>query len=112
MSQQLDLITGEPAAPPADPNGLTGRQQLALEFVAANQPVSSDELGAAWCEHRGKHSAETRCDWDGKAGREMGSALRKRGLVKFKRDSGWVLPDYSAVARSDGYDPASSEIPF
>lgn len=94
---------------------LTARQRLALEYVAAHQPVPADELGAVLHEDRAVrggqgHGRSERCEWCASEGRQMGAALRTRGLVKLRRQAGWVLPDFSP-RRSSGYDPASAAFP-
>lgn len=74
---------------------LTARQRHALDTIARMQPVASDELGAELCAARGKHPADQRCQWDSKNGREVATALRRKGLVRFRRRSdGWTLTDY------------------
>lgn len=96
---QLDLITGEPVPAAAPTDRLTDRQQLALEFVASHQPVTSDELGAFLHQDRlarglKGHGSDERCDYCAGEGREMGEALRRRGRVIRKKTIGWTLPDY------------------
>ncbi len=104
---QLDLITGEPVESPRDPNALTDRQQLALEFISANQPVSSDELGAVLHEDRkqrgGKgHDRDTRCDWCATEGNVVAASLRAKGLVVRKKTVGWCLTGYRPVPAGTG----------
>lgn len=99
---QLDLLTGQPVQPARDPDALTDRQQLALEFIGRYQPVSSDELGAFLHEDRlrrgGKgHHRDSRCDWCQSEGSQMGDSLKGRGKVIRKKTIGWVLPEYQAV---------------
>lgn len=117
---QIDLLTGQPV-PEREPEAvtLTSRQALALQFISAHQPVSSDELGAVLHEDRmrrgGKgHGRDERCDWCQSEGAQMGNALRKRGFVVQKRTVGWALEgyNYNAAALDIGYDPKTSEIPF
>lgn len=101
---------------------LTDRQQHALEFVrrSGRAGASVDEVGAAWCAHRGKHSDDTRCEWDGQSGRDVLKALRKKGKVKSRRDGSWyalegvVEPELATAApklylRDDGTE---GDIPF
>lgn len=101
---QLDL-TGRPAlAPPDTP--LTERQRLALQLIAARQPVPSDELGAELHFYRrahggSGHSPDERCAWCADEGKQMGAALRKKGLVKMLRDQGWVLHGYTPTAERE-----------
>lgn len=99
--RQLDLLTGEPVPPAKDPDALTDRQQLGLEFIAQHQPVSSDELGAFLHQDRLErglkgHGRDERCDFCTGEGREMGEALKRRGKVIRKKTIGWVLPGYRA----------------
>lgn len=118
MTHQLDLITGQPVAAPRDPSALTDRQQLALEHIAAHQPVSSDELGAVLHEDRqarGRkgHSRDQRCEWCATEGNVVGASLRAKGLIVRRKTIGWCLPDHSPDRPgASGYDPATSEIPF
>jgi len=94
-------------------NGLTPRQQHALDTIAAMQPVASDELGAELCARKGKHPPDQRCHWCSKNGREVGAALRRKGLVRFrKRSNGWTLVGYRPAdhlppvqnAQREGFD--------
>lgn len=105
---QLELLDTVPVPPETR---LTPRQRYALEIIARFQPVPSDELGAHMCQRRGKHTADVRCEWDAPNGREVGGALRKKGLVQLRRDQGWVLAGYTPAANTDAYDPATSEWP-
>lgn len=94
---QLNLDGGFAATPAG--RTLTPRQQLALAHIASRQPVATDELGAVLHEHRratgGKgHGRDERCDFCTSEGRQMGEALRRRVLVRYRRGAGWTLPDY------------------
>lgn len=107
---QLELIP-KPAKP------LTGRQQLALDHITANQPVPSDEVGAILHEDRrargGRgHSRDERCKWCADEGKTMGASLRSHGLIVRRRGAGWTLPDYRIGDRpASGYDPATAPFP-
>lgn len=100
---------------------VTARQRLAVEYVAAKQPVPSDELGAVLHADRlargGRgHSVDERCEWCRSEGREMGAALRRLGLVRERRGAGWVLegaaaPPRAAAPAEDVYDPATADFP-
>ena len=101
MTQQLDL-TGQPALVAPDVR-LTHRQRMALEYIGHHAPVSSDELGALLHEDRrargGRgHSSDERCEWCPDEGKQMGAALRLKGLVRFRRGDGggWYLANAPA----------------
>lgn len=89
MSVAQTSIFGDeqPLQPPAKPE-LTERQQHALQLLqhAGRAGLTVDEVGAAWCAHRGKHSDDTRCAWCGQNGRDVLKALRRKGKVKQRRD--------------------------
>lgn len=105
MTEQLTLID----APPAPK--LTDRQQFALQFVTANRTdgVTADEVGAAWCEQKGKHSADDRCQFDGQSGTEVLKALRTKGLVKYRRRTRLLEGAWLAVGASE---PRTVEVPY
>jgi hypothetical protein len=95
---------------------LTVRQRYALEIIHDLQPVTSDELGAHLCARRGKHAADTRCQYDTVNGREVARALRAKGLVRERRDEGWYIAGSGPVGRTGpgggpGYDPATAAFP-
>jgi hypothetical protein len=107
--EQLALIE-QPATEIAEPK-LTDRQQFALRIVKDAGPdgVTSDEVGAAWCAQNGKHTVDTRCQWDGSNGRQVLKALEKRGLVKYRRrtatrEGGWVAIGAQAAAAPSSQD--------
>jgi hypothetical protein len=59
---------------------------------------------------RSKHGPETRCRFCREDGRSILTALRKRGLIKQRREDGfWTTPSPLPEA---GYDPATAAIPF
>ncbi len=108
---QLDLITGEPV-PAVDRAAPTERQQFALDTIRRLQPLATDELGAYLhqyrLEHGGRgHGSDERCPYCQGEGREMGEALKRKGLVVYKRTLGWTLPDWTKPSPLD-----DSEIPF
>lgn len=116
---QIDLFTGEPVETVDTGGGvtLTDRQALALQFISAHQPVSSDELGAVLHEDRklrgGKgHDRDTRCEWCVTEGNVVAASLRAKGLVIRKKTVGWCLTGYTPARNTDAYDPTKSEIPF
>lgn len=107
MTSQLDLLGGEtpidaapaPAAPA--PRPLTDRQEAALAFIAAagDDGLSSDDLGAhvhQWNRDQGRrgHDSDTRCTWCGSTGKELGAALRARGLVYQQGHRHWTLVEH------------------
>jgi hypothetical protein len=114
VSSQLDLLGGTPTTEPR----LTDRQEFALETIGRLQPISSDELGAHLHAYRqangGRgHDPDTRCDWCTQEGRDMGAALRKKGLVVQRRMAGWCLVGAATTnGIQDGYDPSTAVIPF
>lgn len=114
-----------PAPPQPDKKAekpLTDRQQFILDFVrhGGQAGVHADEAGAAWCAHRGKHSDDTRCEYDGISGREVLRALRRRGHVKSRRDGTWyalegvVEPTIAAAPTAEFTRPdgTKGDIPF
>lgn len=91
MSSQLRIDGSEKRL-----DGLTDRQRLALDYIAANQPVSSDELGAVLHADRvargGRgHVVDVRCTYCADEGSDMGRALKAKGLVFRPRKGGWQL---------------------
>ncbi len=109
-ASQLALAGGDPAPTPAPK--LTDRQQFALELIGRLQPISSDELGALLCERHGNHAAADRCAWDRTNGNQMGEALRRKRLVRYRRNAGWTLTDWQPTGSGpsaqnttgDGFD--------
>lgn len=81
MTQPLQLFAVEPTVK------LTDRQTVALDAIAAAgyDGLHTDEIGAHVHAWQGKHSAGERCEWDGSLGRELGTALRAKGLVQQRR---------------------------
>lgn len=86
---QLELDGSTPLAPPTVK--VTERQRYVLELVRDLGHATDDEIGAVLCERLGKHSADVRCGWDATNGGDIARVLRKKGLVKYRRDVGWVL---------------------
>lgn len=111
MTDQLTLIDPEPPR-------LTERQQVALEHLGSNQPLTNDELGAFLHEARragggSGHGREERCAYCAAEGGQMGRRLRELGYAAYRRGHGWVVagtPLPPAVARG-GYDPAVAPFP-
>lgn len=83
MAEQLELLA--PAAPK-----LTDRQQFALDQLerAGADGLTADEIGAAWCQQRGVHSAETRCKFCGQSGQGLANELKAKGLARYRRKKG------------------------
>ncbi len=84
------------------PVKLTERQQAALDFIVANQPVTSEELGAFLHEIRMQtggrgHDREARCRYCSGEGAQTARALRRHKLVVQKRQLGWCTPEYRPV---------------
>lgn len=75
---------------------LTARQAHALAVITEHQPIRSEDLGArlhAW-RHLSQgtgHPADEYCDWCTSAGREVGEALHRRGVVRYVLRKGWML---------------------
>lgn len=110
MTDQL-TIAGQTEDPTVK---LTARQRFALDLIGELGPIPSDELGAHMHERRGKHGLEARCTYCGQEGKGVGGELRKKKLVKQRREEGWVLlsAPRTTSAREGSYDPATAEIPF
>ena len=91
---------------------LTDRQQHALQLLqhAGRAGLTVDEVGAAWCERRGKHSADTRCTWCGQNGRDVLKALRRKGKVKQRRDGSGTWYALEGLVEPEPAD--RGEIPF
>lgn len=90
--------------PVDDAPQLTPRQQLAFDYLQANDGVSADEVGAWLHAHRDRrpHPVGERCDWCAKDGL---SVLRSKGLaplVTFRRSRGGrlYLPRDKALGRA------------
>lgn len=111
MTDQLTI-----AGATEDPSvKVTERQRFALELIGELGPIPSDELGAHMHERRGKHPADQRCEWCGTEGKGIGGELRKKGLVKHRREEGWYVPgapERTKPRADSSYDPERAEIPF
>jgi hypothetical protein len=119
MTEQLELLA------PAPPK-LTERQQLALDHLEHAGPdgLAADHIGALLHQTkpagtRGHHTAETRCLYCGKTGREVLEALKAKGLARYRRARGdtpgaWVTSDQPATPPRAvrGMLPDSEAIPF
>lgn len=97
-------MTGQPALF-TTPKPLTNRQQHALHQLqaAGHAGLTADQVGVEWHAAKGAHSADRRCDFCSSTGNELLRALRKRGLVKQRRDGSgtWVangLPEQADSA--------------
>lgn len=89
MIEQPTLFDTPAAAAPAKP--LTERQRFSFDVVRSGGSggLTADEVGAAWCAHRGKHAEDDRCQFCGISGREVLRRLRQLGHVKSRRDGTW-----------------------
>lgn len=129
MTSQLDLLGGETPLRnesvniSRSPRALTDRQQVALQYITAAGPtgVSSDDLGAhlhGWNRTQGRrgHDPDTRCDYCGHTGKELGQALRARGLVYQRDRRYWTLTEHrgtdTTTPEQRTYDPRTADIPF
>ena len=108
MTKQLALTSDKTSK-------LTERQQHAHDILAERE-ATAEEIGVAWHAHRGRHAPDRPCDYCAYAG---GSVLRSKALaplVTYRNAEGtriYRLRDCEPTApRHDGYDPATSEIPF
>lgn len=91
---------------------VTVRQQFVLDALGAlpNEGLRADEVGAMLCARRGRHSAGTRCEYDSSNGTGVLKALKKKGLVRRRRDGSW-LALASAESREHGSADASAQGP-
>ena len=105
MPEQLALIEIEAEVK------LTDRQALALDDVRRAGPdgIDADQIGANWCAEKGIHSADNRCAYDGKSGRQVLESLAAKGLVTYRRSNraksfpgGWVIAGTSSVPTGTG----------
>lgn len=86
---QLQIVT-VPETPPR----LTGpRQQLVYDLLqaAGREGLTADEAGAHVHAATGKHLPGERCAWCGRDGGQVLRALRKKKVVKSRRDGNWTL---------------------
>lgn len=113
MTEQATLLEAPPPTDPAEKE-LTEKQQFILDQVTAAGPdgLHTDECGALWCERRGKHSAQDRCEWDGKAWSVL-VALRKRGLVKYRgKLKDWIAFDTPVTAADEFQHAETGGVPY
>lgn len=114
--QQLALID-TPTVPK-----LTVRQQRVLELVRQAGPdgVHADEIGAALHEEREgrwQHSRDDRCLYCASTGKEVLGALKKKGLVRYRRARSGMPGYWQAVDATDtrpltGMLAATEPLPF
>lgn len=109
MTGQLSLDATIP------PVKLTARQQHALTLIEQHGPISSSGLGARMHARRGKHPDTLACEWCPDEGKTVARELRRKGLVRYKRDSGWYVVGTTGKPQrereSSGYDPATTPFP-
>jgi len=107
---QIDLLGGEH---PVERDPLGPRQRLILNHLHRihPDPLTADEAGALIHERNGQHTASARCQWCGRDGRQVlrSKALRQH-VIRRRGADGWTLRD--APDGTDGYDPATTPIPF
>lgn len=103
MTEQPTLFT-----PPAPTGDLTERQRFVYDQLLAHSVqgdgLTADEVGALLCERAGRHDAGTRCQWDTTNGQGVLKALRKKGLARKPRGSGWrvvVAPEPESAQNAE-----------
>lgn len=100
MTEQLDLGVAVPIRSKGSKE-LTGRQQLAFDYVRERGGVTADEVGAWLHAHRDKrpHSVDVRCDYCARDGRSVLTSKALGPLVTYKRAPGGSL--YIARDKAD-----------
>lgn len=78
---------GQLALLPAPGPRLTARQAHVLELLhtAGHDGLDADQAGAHLCALKGIHTADTRCQWDARGGRQVLEALAAKGLARYRR---------------------------
>ena len=109
MTGQLSL---DPSSPPVK---LTDRQQHALTLITEHGPIPSAELGAHMHARRGRHDATTSCTWCAEEGKTVARELRRKELVRYRRNTGWYAVGTTGKPRREretsGYNPATTPWP-
>ena len=97
---------------PAVPK-LTDRQATAYRLIqSAPSGLTSSALGAAIHGERGcDYCTDTPCQYAKATGVELGNTLRKKGLVRKRRDGG-LWQALTPAPDPDAYDPTTAPIPF
>lgn len=97
------------------PVKLTARQQHALTLIEQHGPIASTELGAHMHARRGKHAANLHCEWCADEGRTVARELRRKGLVRMRRNTGWYALSTGGKRQrereSSGYNPGTAPFP-
>lgn len=73
---------------------LTGRQQLAWDYVRGHDGVTADEVGAllhSQPDRKRPHPADEPCDWCRRDGRSVLRSMALRPLVTGRRDGRWYV---------------------
>lgn len=108
-------MTGQLSFDPA-PVKLTDRQQHALTLIEQHGPIASSNLGAHMHARRGKHDPTVTCNWCPDEGKTVARELRRKGLVRHRRNTGWYAVGTKGKPQpqreTSGYDPATTPIPF
>jgi hypothetical protein len=104
VTVQQDTLFGEAPTPSRNDDGLGVAQQAVLAALEEHGDLTDDEAGSILHERRGKHSAETRCEWCARDGRQVLVSLGKRGKVTHRRTGEWTPPG----PRARRTDPATS----
>lgn len=83
------------------PKPLTPNQQLAFDYIRERSGVTVDEIGAWLHAHRDRrpHSADARCEWCAKTGRQTVTSKGLAPLVTYRRAAGGSL--YIARDKAD-----------
>ena len=103
----------QPAFPGLEPApALTERQAFAARVIRERGPIRSDDLGAWLCERNLRHSHLQTCPYDGQNGRGVAEALRRKGLVRYRRGQGWVVEGWAPEREAAGRAWTTAEIPF
>lgn len=85
---------------------LTPRQARALEIVQQHPAgIHADELGAILHEEHHRHSRDQRCQFDGANGNSILKALRKKGLVRYRRGRDFTAGHWEATTPAAQPEP-------
>jgi len=102
MSEQLALVS-EATAPKL---GIKQAFILAALQAAGVDGLHADEAGALYCESRGIHHRDQRCEWDGSAVQTLKS-LRKKGLAQYRaKTKRWQAVTLKSEVEAETETPA------